>query len=182
MTGKTMGHRLTYFAALALVMQTAAAQTAAKPESGLAPGVTIKVEVVEAAPDGRFVARCRISNGSDRGVSYVGYSPSSPWYRIQQWTDGRWVEHRVGWFCGTGLGRPELPSTESVAFFVRLPEAEHRTRVGLTVSHGDPRGAQSTIWSEPFELRAPSAVDRAATLKREGAFGFPQQEAQVVGL
>lgn len=100
--------------------------------------------------------KCRLVNQSDATVYFTGYGIPSPWYRIQKAENGAWIEHNVGWFCGTGLRTPALPSGKSSVFWVFFPENTEVIRVGLTFSSNqfDPEEKDvDIVWTD--EITAP---------------------------
>ncbi len=150
-------------------------------------GLSITVHSVRPAEGGGYLVECRLANPSGAAIAYTAYSVESPLYRIQFRRDGEWVEHNVGWFCGTGLGMRELlPGAEAV-FSVHTVEGDPPMRIGLDVDRAG-LGGRETVWSDALERGAaesargvgPDAPAAARDLRHAGALGFPQSEAQVL--
>ena len=98
---------------------------------------------------------CRLVNKTGKPIFFTGYGINSPWYRMQTWDGQKWVEYRVGWFCGTGLRSPELPSGKSAVFGFEPPRDATAYRVGITLIQPDHNSKPEefpTIWTEKIEL------------------------------
>ncbi len=90
----------------------------------------------------------RLINPTQSAVSFMGYGESSPWYRIQKRNGADWEEHRVGWFCGTGLRSCVVPAGCSSLIRVRVEnEKLFPMRVGVDYSQPGEQQPQ-VVWSE----------------------------------
>ena len=91
----------------------------------------------------------RLSNLTILDVEFVGYSESSPWYKIQTWDGKKWIEHKVGWFCGTGLRSCKISANKSSLIFVDISEKLFPLRVGVDYSQSS---KNNIVWSGKIEL------------------------------
>jgi len=102
----------------------------------------------------RRVMLCRVANLSEKTVYFRGYGIQDPWYLMQKDDGKAWVDYAVGWFCGTGLRRPELPPGKSSVFWADFPDNASAVRVGIQY-WGDKlslEANQSNIaWSEAIK-------------------------------
>ena len=97
----------------------------------------------------------RVINNSSETIRYIGYSASSPWYRVQNMVDDNWTDVEVGWFCGTGLRICSLPPHRSVVFSANLDHLKTTARTGLDlVDPENPLSAttepKSVVWSDQY--------------------------------
>jgi len=107
--------------------------------------------VEEKLPTSNGFIQCRIINMSNADIHFTGYSASSPWYRLQTKTDGKWEEVKVGWFCGTGLGLSTVPPNKSVVIEVDPKDFGKNLRVGIDLvsqESGNTPSPKITIWSK----------------------------------
>lgn len=117
---------------------------------------TINIHYESRSKDGVV---CVMVNQLAKSVRFAGYSIAAPWYRIQILKDGQWIEHRVGWFCGTGLYKPELISNRACRFLVQdPPDTKLPIRVGIDFEEQlDPNSSEKpverTVWSEPITIK-----------------------------
>ncbi|MDC0325721.1 hypothetical protein OAM01_03080 [bacterium] len=104
-------------------------------------------------PDEYFLnfINVRLLNPTSSAIRFQGYSSISPWYRIQRWIDGAWVEHRVGWFCGTGLDQFSIPSDRSSVIPVDVTDDLFPIRVGVEYSNDRKVKADMVVWSEKID-------------------------------
>ncbi len=99
--------------------------------------------------EGYRVINMRLSNPTSSAITFTGYSEESPWYRIQKMANDEWVEHQVGWFCGTGLRECTIEPGKSSLIPVSVPDAIFPVRVGVEYSRGKDGG--SVVWSDKIE-------------------------------
>lgn len=104
----------------------------------------------------------RLINPTDAAVVFTGYSEQSPWYKIQKWVDGEWSDHRVGWFCGTGLRLCTIYPGQSAVIPVHVKEDLFPIRVGVEYSKGTKKDKQ-VAWS--------ARIDRESSNKPSGGDG-----------
>ena len=90
----------------------------------------------------------RLINPTKSALKFSGYSESSPWYRIQKWVDGEWIEHNVGWFCGTGMRECVIPARRSSVIPVHVSDDLFPLRVGVGFERA---GKEETVWSTRIE-------------------------------
>lgn len=95
----------------------------------------------------------RLVNRSGQILWFTGYEETHPWYRIQRFIHGRWLDHRVGWFCGTGLRRCEIPAGKSSLIPVSLRNDLYPIRIGINYGLGNSKSAESTVWSKRIDSR-----------------------------
>jgi len=99
--------------------------------------------------DGYHTVKVRLINPTDTAISFTGYSEASPWYKIQRWVDGKWIDHPVGWFCGTGLRHCIIPSGQSSIIPVHVKMDLLPVRVGVEYSNGKkPQKERQIVWSK----------------------------------
>jgi hypothetical protein len=128
-----------------------AADTSKPTEKAKSPEVVITFQ--------RFVtlygerhAEFALSNATPNSVWFTGYSVQSPIYYVEHLDGNRWVAKEMGWFCGTGLERREIPSHERTTFTVFIEKSEHKKtmRAGVWFS-ADKKYSKETekiYWSE----------------------------------
>lgn len=93
------------------------------------------------------IVNVRLINPTGFPVTFTGDSEASPWYRIQKLKESGWVEHKVGWFCGTEVRRCIIyPGHSSVIRVSVVDPKMFPIRVGVGYSHlpGQP---QKLVWS-----------------------------------
>ncbi len=95
----------------------------------------------------------RLSNRSGRALGFTGYDETQPWYRIQRFIDSKWVDHQVGWYCGTGLRQCKIPSGMSSIIPVSVRKDLYPIRVGVTYSLGAGKAESQTVWSARIDAR-----------------------------
>lgn len=100
------------------------------------------------------IVNVRLINPTERPVTFAGYSEQSPWYKIEKWVDGAWVDHRVGWFCGTGLRVCVIPPGHSSVIPVRVEDGLFPVRIGVGYSNSGTR-EDEVVWSTRIDA-APS--------------------------
>ena len=93
----------------------------------------------------------RLLNSTSSSITFTGYSESSPWYKIQKWEKGKWIDHQVGWFCGTGLRQCVIPSGKSSIIPVHVEEELFPIRVGVGYAHGGEKRENQVVWSARIE-------------------------------
>ena len=72
--------------------------------------------------------------------------------RIQRRVDGAWVDHNVGWFCGTGLRHCVIPSGQSSVLSVYAKDEMFPLRVGVAYAGGKATETSAEVWTERIEL------------------------------
>lgn len=110
--------------------------------------VSLQLESRSQATTTHQTLSLRLINPTTAALKFTGYSESSPWYRIQRWVDGEWVEHQVGWFCGTGLQECVIPARRSSVIPVHVSDDLFPLRVGVGFEHA---GKEQTVWSTKIE-------------------------------
>ena len=78
-----------------------------------APQVRIEQVAVETQDPDWVTVTFRVTNETDRPVTYQGYGPSSPLYLTETLQAGSWQSDPIGW-CGTGLEEQHLAPGASV--------------------------------------------------------------------
>ena len=89
----------------------------------------------------------RLANRSGKALRFRGYDETQPWYRIQRFVEGKWVDHQVGWFCGTGLRQCEIPTGKSSLIPVSVQKDLYPIRVGVTYGLGPKPPEDRTVWT-----------------------------------
>ncbi len=92
-----------------------------------------------------FTTYARLINPTSSPITFTGYSESSPWYKIQKSVDGQWVDHEVGWFCGTGLRECTLPPGKSSLIQFSVDDDLYPVRIGVGYKHNNKK---EIVWSE----------------------------------
>ncbi len=97
--------------------------------------------------------RVRLINPAAKPISFTGYGETSPWYRIQRWQNGSWVDHRVGWFCGTGMRQCVIAAGRSAVIPVHADESLFPIRVGVAYRVGGAKNGteDQVVWSDRIE-------------------------------
>ena len=104
--------------------------------------------------DGYHTVNVHLINPTATPISFTGYSESWPWYKIQKLVDGKWVDHPVGWFCGTGLRRCIIPAGQSSVIPVHVKIDLLPVRVGVGYANGKkPKKEQQVVWSRKIEKK-----------------------------
>ena len=102
--------------------------------------------------DGYHTVNIHMINPTNKPISFTGYSESSPWYKIQRRVNGKWVDHPVGWFWGTGLRPCVISSGQSSVIPVYLKKGLLPIRVGVEYASGmNPKKQLHIVWSRKIE-------------------------------
>jgi hypothetical protein len=94
-----------------------------------------------------------LANRSGERITFRGYNETQPWYRIQRLVDGKWQNHRVGWFCGTGLRQCEITAGKSTLIPVSVRKDIYPVRIGVDYGLGSSENEDRTVWSAQIEAR-----------------------------
>ncbi len=133
------------------------------------PAAPASLERVGAQWDayGNFLSVFRLTNTSERDISYPGYAPSSPLYTRQLRRLG-WRDEPSGW-CGVGLGTQRLAPHQSATFTVLPPEGRRTWRIGIEVTQPGDQWQPPVVWTPPLRTdseivgEAPSAGEFVQT-------------------
>ena len=120
--------------------------------------VSLKLES-RSKTDTYHTLNLRLINPASSSVTFTGYSESSPWYKIQKWVEGRWVDHPVGWFCGTGLRPCLIPSGHSSVIPVHVQDDIFPLRVGIEYAEGETEEVGQVVWSAKIERNSSDETD-----------------------
>lgn len=122
----------------------------AGPDSRIPPEILRDNLVYIAHERGTSMNQFRLCNTTRASIFYSGYGPSGPWYRIQTKKGNDWEELKVGWFCGTGLTRNEIPPGASARFGVTDKAIHGAFRVGISFSTSKEQvnHPTDTVWSD----------------------------------
>jgi len=98
------------------------------------------------------IINLRLINPTDQPVVYVVRSGSNPFHLIQTEKDGKWVDHKIGWFiCGNSQRQTVfINSKESTLTSVEVEKDLFPVKIGMEYANGNL--AEQIVWSEPIEL------------------------------
>lgn len=135
---------LLMFAVTAIVVRSAGQSV---PLASTKPTSELRLEYISEEWDayGNFLPAFRLTNDSQREITYSGYSISSPVFVQQVRGSDReeWRNQNIGW-SGTGLESQRLRAGHATTFRVAPPEGVHFWRIGLKTEEPE----DIVVWSK----------------------------------